>query len=193
MPTANNLPTSESMPSQSERSRLFQNQSQQQSLSNQPQQDVLSQQQQTSATNTASQMQPKRSSDVEDGGGRSDDWCSETSSSNVGQLRQPITKGRAFVAANRHRKYTITPSASMPVVPSAVNTITENGPTKLTTDGTITDESSKKPLIAIWKAGVKLQNASAPTQTQAENNGLYSHHIIIDEFKNWMIRFFRSI
>lgn len=130
-----------------------------------------SQHQPNAATSTASQMQPKRLSDAEDGGGRSDDWCSETSSSNVGQLRLPIAKGRAFVAANRHRKYTITPSAPLSLGSSGANVVTENGPMKLTADGSNADESSKKPLIAIWKAGVKLQNASSPTQAQAENNG----------------------
>lgn len=165
MPTSNHLPASELVQSQLERDQSFQIQSQ-----------APPQHQQNIATSSAMQVQPKRLSDAEDGGGRSDDWCSETSSSNVGQLRQqPIAKGRAFVAANRHRKYTITPSVSMSLISSAANAaVVENGPMKITPDGSVTDESSKKPLIAIWKAGVKLQNASAPTTTaQAENNGTY--------------------
>lgn len=168
--TVNQMISSESIVlQQSERNQsLHPNQSQQHNL--------LSQQQQNTITSSLLQIQPKRLSDAEDGGGRSDDWCSETSSSNVGQLRQPIAKGRAFVAANRHRKYTITPSApSMPILPSGVNVVTDNGPIKLTLDGSsIADESSKKPLIAVWKAGVNLQNAAAPITAQAENNGSYS-------------------
>lgn len=168
-PTTSPLPVSESISSQSERNQPSQNQTQLRHSS-------LIQQQPTTGIVPASQMQAKRSSDGEDGDGRSDDWCSETS--NAGQLRQPNAKGRAFVAANRHRKYTITPSASMSLVPSAVNAVTETEMKlmKQTPDGSIADENSKKPLIAIWKAGVKLQNASAPAQAQAqaENNGMYS-------------------
>lgn len=110
----------------------------------------------------------KRLSDVEDGGGRSDDWCSETSSSNFGQLRQPIAKGRAAITSNRHRKYTINPS-----ITTTATTTSDNGPMKqATSDVNHVDDASKKPLIAIWKAGVKLQNASTLTQSQTENNGL---------------------
>lgn len=115
----------------------------------------------------------KRLSDVEDGGGRSDDWCSETSSSNFGQLRQPIAKGRAAITSNRHRKYTINPSITTTTTAAATTTTTENGPMKqASSDVNHVDDASKKPLIAIWKAGVKLQNASTLTQSQTENNGL---------------------
>lgn len=166
-PTLSQLPASDAVLPQSDRNQSFPNQSQQHGSP--------IQQKPSTGTSSASQMQPKRLSDAEDGGGRSDDWCSETSSSNVGQLRQPIAKGRAFVAANRHRKYTITPSASMSLIPSAVTPVAENPLMKLTPDGSVADDNSKKPLIAIWMAGVKLQNASPPTQAQAENNGSYSH------------------
>lgn len=117
------------------------------------------------------QSQQKRLSDHEDAGIRSEDWCSESSVNNCSQLRHPIPKGRTFVTANKNRKYTIMPSVS-----SAAILTNDSSMTKSTTSdqnvALIVEDNNKKPLIAKWKAGVKVQNAlSTSTVSQLENHG----------------------
>lgn len=113
--------------------------------------------------------QQKRFSDAEDNGGRSDDWCSETSSGNFAQIRQPIIKGRTFISANKHRKFSITPSSSVSVLTSTgskdnnTNNLLKNPIDSSNFNGSeiSNDDANKKPLIAKWKTGVRLQNASS--------------------------------
>lgn len=83
-------------------------------------------------------------------------------------MRQPIAKSRTYVATNKHRKYTVVPVASSSIL-STLPLID-----KVVTEGSLcgSDDSNKKPLIAVWKTGAKLQNTSPPsTVAQAENNG----------------------
>lgn len=105
-------------------------------------------------------QQQKRLSDTEDNGGRSDDWCSEDSSD---QIRHQAIKSRLI--ANKHRKYLITPSSSISISASTASKDTENGKniadeTSICTNGNSSDDVNKKPLIAKWKTGVRLQNTS---------------------------------
>lgn len=99
--------------------------------------------------------QKSKSSDAEDGGTRSDDWCSETSSS---QLRQTASKTR-INAMNRHRRHAIMPMPAKSTSTSAINERSED------------ENCNKKPLIAVWKAGVKVQNTST-VSSSTDNNGL---------------------
>lgn len=116
---------------------------------------------------------PNQSEDVN----RSDDWCSESSSGNFGQLKQALVKGRSLVPINKQRKFSVTPSSSnvsiLTSVSSKDNTSTSS---KTITDGSNSliinivgnDEANKKPLIAKWKTGVRVQNASSPTTPESK-------------------------
>lgn len=108
----------------------------------------------------------------EDVSGRSDDWCSESSSGNLAQLRQPFIKNRPFVSNNKQRKFSVTPSSSNVSLLTSTSskdntsvsskTITEEG-AALSLNGFSNEETAKKPLIAKWKTGVRLQNTSSTT------------------------------
>lgn len=112
----------------------------------------------------------------EDMNGRSDDWCSESSSGNFGQLRQPIFKGRANTS--KHRKFSVTPSSSNVSLLTSISskdntsisskTITEES-ASTSFNGISNEEASKKPLIAKWKTGVRLQNTSSPSPDSKGN------------------------
>lgn len=126
-------------------------------------------------TNQQTHYLPNQQEDVS---GRSDDWCSESSSSNFGQLRQPIFKGRPFGSANKQRKFSITPSSSNVSILTSISSRDNNIPSKTITDitsnstlfnGISNDDANKKPLIAKWKTGVRLQNTSSPSP---ENQGI---------------------
>lgn len=113
----------------------------------------------------------------EDTNGRSDDWCSESSSGNFGQLRQPIVKGRT--SNSKQRKFSVTPSSSnVSLLTSnsskentsiSSKTITEES-ISLPFNGISNEEASKKPLIAKWKTGVRLQNTSSPSPDSKGTN-----------------------
>lgn len=111
------------------------------------------------------QNQQKRLSDVEDVGGRSDEWCSESSSGN--QLRQPLIKGRTFITANKHRKFTLTPASS--------NTVLNDVAMK-----TDPDDACKKPLIAKWKTGVRIQNTATPNTPDSKGKFLFKWNSIFE-------------
>lgn len=106
----------------------------------------------------------------EDVSGRSDDWCSESSSGNLRQMGQH-SKGRSIISIGKQRKFSITPSISnISILTSnsskdnstSSRTITEEG-SSVTLNGATYDELNKKPLIAKWKTGVRLQNATSPS------------------------------
>lgn len=113
----------------------------------------------------------------EDMNGRSDDWCSESSSGNFGQLRQPIVKGRSLGLNSKQRKFSITPSSSNVSILTSISskdnsisskTITE-GSSSNVFNGHLNDEANKKPLIAKWKTGVRLQNTASPSTDNQGN------------------------
>lgn len=112
-----------------------------------PHQSVLQQ-------NQYQQQSQKRISDNEDAIIRSDDMTSESSSGAPNRLREiPIPKVRTFVAANKHKKGVGTCSGLSAVQNPAATANVE----------------PKRPLIAKWKTGVKLQCTTA----SSENNGWY--------------------
>lgn len=122
----------------------------------------------------AQQQQQKRLSDAEDTGMRSDDLCSESSLNNFSQLRHPVPKGRTFVAANKHRKYSVLPSGTSGAILANSNAIDSRSLSGTQDNCVASDDGNKKPLIAKWKAGVKVQNAMSPSATaQIEGHGLY--------------------
>lgn len=131
-------------------------------------------------TNQPIQYVPNQHEDVS---GRSDDWCSESSSSNFAHLRQPIFKGRSLGNANKQRKFSMTPSSSNVSIITSVSskdnsisskTITEANPST-SFNGMTNDDSNKRPLIARWKTGVRLQNTVSPA---TDNNQGTVHHVI---------------
>lgn len=98
--------------------------------------------------------------------------CSESSSGNFGPLRQLAAKGRSLVPVSKQRKFSITPSSSN----VSILTSTSSKDNASTSSKTITDtnsapnfngamselsDASKKPIIAKWKTGVRLQNTSS--------------------------------
>lgn len=110
-------------------------------------------------------------SQQEDVSGRSDDWCSESSSGNVRQLGQQQSKNRSIISIGKPRKFSLTPSISNVSIltsnsskdnSTSSRTITEEGST-VPLNGATYDEVNKKPLIAKWKTGVRLQNATSPS------------------------------
>lgn len=113
--------------------------------------------------------QPKRLSDPEEMAGRSDDWCSENSSGNLVQSLSP-SKGRTLVVT-KNRKAPIAPLPSVTILSSTIakdpNSVRINcdGPSSISTVGIPADEANKKPLIAKWKSGVRVQNASSSSAT----------------------------
>lgn len=120
----------------------------------------------------ANQQQKYLPNQQEDVSGRSDDWCSESSSGNFGPLRQPTAKGRTSVSATKQRKFSITPSSSSVSILTSTsskdnsvssNTVTDGSSVQLFNGITAADEANKKPLIAKWKTGVRLQNTSSPS------------------------------
>lgn len=124
-------------------------------------------------TNQQTHYLPNQHEDVS---GRSDDWCSESSSGNFGPMRQPIVKGRTLGSASKQRKFSMTPSLSSVSILTSISskdnsvsskTITE-GSSSSNFNGISSDEANKKPLIAKWKTGVRLQNTSSPS---TENQG----------------------
>lgn len=133
---------------------------------NQPLQHRYQQQQQHQQQELQQSYLPNQPEDV---GGRSDDWCSESSSGNIRQMG-PSSKCRSIISIGKQRKFSITPSISNVSILTSTSskdnsisskTITEEGSTIPSNDGTY-DEINKKPLIAKWKTGVRLQNATAP-------------------------------
>lgn len=112
------------------------------------------------------QNQQKRLSDVEDIGGRSDEWCSESSSD-----RQPLIKGRTFISSNKQRKFSETPSISLKTSSNDVSMKASNDCNSSIINGILADEVCKKPLIAKWKAGVRIQNTASPTNP--DSKGLF--------------------
>lgn len=112
--------------------------------------------------------QHKRLSDAEEMGGRSEEWCSESSS---GQLRQPLIKGRTFVSANGHKKFSLATAAATAAV--AVAPTTDISSKHLTENSSINDDASKKPLIAKWKTGVRIQNAAPTTTPDSKGKMIY--------------------
>lgn len=106
----------------------------------------------------------KRLSDAEDGGGRSDELCSESSSGNFGHLKQPLTKGRTFISAYKQRKFSTTTASSNASVLTSNDVSTDCS----SVNGLVTEDASKKPLIARWKTGVRLQNAASPTDSKGK-------------------------
>lgn len=115
------------------------------------------------------QCQQKRLSDVEDIGGRSDEWCSESSSG-----RQPLIKGRTFISSNKQRKFSETPSVSLKTSSNDVSMKTSADCNSSIISGILIDEACKKPLIAKWKAGVRIQNTASPTTP--DSKGLYFNY-----------------
>lgn len=117
----------------------------------------------------ANQQQKYPPNQQEDVSGRSDDWCSESSSGNFG--KQSFTRGRASVSANKQRKFSITPSSSSISILTSTSSKDNSISSKTVTDGSMPqlfngisgDDASKKPLIAKWKAGVRIQNTSSPS------------------------------
>lgn len=124
-----------------------------------------------------SQQQPQQQrqqyvqNQQEDVSGRSDDWCSESSSGNVRQLGQQ-SKGRSIISIGKPRKFSLTPSISNVSIltsnsskdnSTSSKTITEDGSSSVPLNGATYDEVNKKPLIAKWKTGVRLQNATSPS------------------------------
>lgn len=114
---------------------------------------------------------------------RSGDWCSKSSS---GQLRQFITKDHSSVPVNKQRKFSVTPSSSNVSIFTSVSskdnistsskTVTD-GSSSFAIHGLSSDEISKKPLIAKWKAGVHLQNTSySPSTPDSKGNSNRYHH-----------------
>lgn len=126
---------------------------------------------------TTISTQPKRLSDAEDIAGRSDDWCSENSS---GQLQSPSSKGRSLVVS-KHRKAPIMPALSVTILSSTIskdsNSIRINcdGPPSISSVGvsTGTDDANKKPLIAKWKSGARVQNASSTATPDSKGKTEY--------------------
>lgn len=112
--------------------------------------------------------QQKRLSDADvDLGGRSDDWCSENSSGNVvAQVQTTPPKGRPLVVT-KNRKAPIAPLPSVTILSSTIAKdtnsvrITCDGPLSISSVGVPVDDANKKPLIAKWKSGVRVQNASS--------------------------------
>lgn len=103
-----------------------------------------------------SQLQ-KRFPEHEDFNNRSDGLDSENSFTITATCEPPVPKARTIVTANKNRKSSIS---------SGVLVGTVNGNcAQLGTGANVND--SKRPLIAKWKAGVKLQS----TATNLENNG----------------------
>lgn len=120
------------------------------------------------------QQQQKRLTDAEDTGIRSDDWCSESSLNNFNQLRHPVPKGRTFVMANKHRKFAIIPTGSSGAILANSSSNDSRSVSGTQDNCSISDDGNKKPLIAKWKAGVKVQNAMSPAAiAQIESHGLY--------------------
>lgn len=116
------------------------------------------------------QSQQQKQQQQEDVSGRSDDWCSESSSGNVRQLGQP-SKGRSIISIGKPRKFSLTPSISNVSIltsnsskdnSTSSRTITEES-SSVQLNGATYDEVNKKPLIAKWKTGVRLQNATSPS------------------------------
>lgn len=117
----------------------------------------------------------------EDTSARSDDWCSESSSGNFGPLRQLAIKGRSLVPVSKQRKFSITPSSSN----VSILTSTSSKDNTSTSSKTMTEissaltfngisgelsETNKKPLIAKWKTGARLQNASSPSAPESKTD-----------------------
>lgn len=136
----------------------------------------------------------------DDGGAKSDDWCSESSSGIFGRLRNPLPKG--FQVANKNRKCVVLPATGSitPTIDTITDTLkstvisTSNNPQMR--EGTSGGCLAKKPLIAKWKTGVKLQStttattsatatastsaaAAAAAATNSDNNG---ECLIVDRF-----------
>lgn len=84
-----------------------------------------------------------------------------------------MPKGRTFVAAHKNRKYAIMPSASSGAILANSTTNDPRTVTGLHDNCGASDDGSKKPLIAKWKAGAKVHNAMSPvTFAQNESHGL---------------------
>lgn len=92
--------------------------------------------------------------DNDDNGTKSDDWNSQTSSNNFSQLKNVDTKTKPNVM-NRHRRIAAaSPSASKMAAVDKTECV---------------EDSSKKPIIAVWKSGVKLQNTTTASGSPANN------------------------
>lgn len=100
----------------------------------------------------------KRLPEHDDSNGRSDELESENSFVVTTPGEPPVPKARTTVTANKNRKGSIS---------SGVLVGTVNGNCAPAAGANYTD--SKRPLIAKWKAGAKLQS----TVTNLENNGWY--------------------
>lgn len=129
------------------------------------------------------QLQQHIPNQQEDISGRSDDWCSESSSGTFGPLRQLAVKGRSLVPVSKQRKFSLTPSSSNVSIFTSTNTSTSSK-TLTETSSTLNfigvsgelNDASKKPLIAKWKTGVRLQNTSS-TSTPDSKGNFFLHYL----------------
>lgn len=126
---------------------------------------LMAQQTVSSAQQQRQPQYQKRSSDQEELIAPSDDMTSEGSSGIAHRLRSsatepPIPKARTFIALNKNRKG----SGSSQCSAGAIATAAAVGNGAATS---ISNDFNKRPLIAKWKTGVKLQS----TVANLENNG----------------------
>lgn len=112
--------------------------------------------------------QQKRLSDADgEFGGRSDDWCSENSSGNPPvPLQTTPPKGRPLIVT-KNRKAPLAPLPSVTILSSTIGKdmnsvrVTCDGLSSTSSVGVPADDANKKPLIAKWKSGVRVQSASS--------------------------------
>lgn len=145
------------------------------------------QQQQQQLNNIPSQQ--------DDTSGRSEDWCSESSSGNFRPLRQLAVKGRSLVPVCKQRKFSITPSSSsVSLLASTSSKDNTNDSSNIITDRSCSTtlingfsiesgDINKKPLIAKWKTGVRLESAtSSSPSTSTDSKGNLNKIEILDIF-----------
>lgn len=105
------------------------------------------------STTTLTPDSPQPSQSFDDTATRSDDWSSQASSNNFNHLKHVDTRIKPNVMS-RHRRCAPSPSATKMLAVDKVEAC---------------DDNNKKPLIAVWKTGAKLQNTSTSTASPASN------------------------
>lgn len=126
---------------------------------------VLPQQVHSSNNNNNNQQTQKRLSDFEETAARSDDLGSETSFDVLNRLRPgetPVPKSRTFIAVNKNRKM-----SGPPVLCTAPSS-------QIIMNGAGVSNESKRPLIAKWKTGAKLQTTTANSDKNGRSSSLKS-------------------